>query len=90
MGVQNDLGRAHRLVTVVFHVLRERLEFGFFEQLTERALAVPVRGEVVAVVLAQVLDFGGGMLVVDLPALLWARPSRPGFFGALLMANFSF
>jgi hypothetical protein len=62
------LGLAHRLMTVVFDVLSKRLELGFLEQLTESALAVSVGGEVLAVVFAQVFDFGGGMLVVDPPA----------------------
>src|ERR1700677_3753552 len=61
--------RTHRLVAVVFDVLGERLELGFLEQLTESALAVPIWGEVLAVMLAQVLDLRGGMLVIDLPAL---------------------
>ncbi len=66
---------------MMFDVLCERLEAGFLEQLTKRALAIPTRGEMMAIVFAQVLDFGGGMLVVDLPALLAGAAVQSRIFG---------
>jgi len=64
-------GLVQRLVAMVFDVLGERLELGLLEQLAKGALPVPIRGEVMTVVFAKVLDFGRGMLVVD-PSVLVA------------------
>src|ERR1700678_3753223 len=57
-------------MSVMLDVLRKRLEFGFLQQLAEGSLTVPVGSEVFFVMFAQVFDFGGGMLVVNLPALV--------------------
>ena len=69
-GQDDQPGLAHRLMSVMLDVLRKRLEFGFLQQLTESTLTVPVGSEVLSVMFAQVFDFGGGMLVVDLPAFV--------------------
>jgi hypothetical protein len=86
VGCQAWLGR---VVSVVLDVLGERFELGFLQQLAEGALAVPVWGEVLAVVFAQVLDLRGGVLVVDLSVLvagttveawvLWSLAHIPSF-----------
>ena len=74
-------------MAVMFDVLCERLEAGFLEQFTESALAIPIRSEVMAVVFAQVLDFGGGVLVVDLPALLAGAAVQSRIFGGITHTN---
>src|ERR1700722_8834650 len=80
---ETQLTRAHRLMSMVFHILCERLEFGFLEQFTERALAIPIRCEVMAIMLTQVFDFRGGMLVVDLSALFAGAAIQAGILGGI-------
>lgn len=74
---------------MMLDVLGERFELGFLQQLAEGAFAVPVGGEVLAVVFAQMFDFCGGVLVVDLSVLvagttveawfLWSFAHVPSF-----------
>jgi hypothetical protein len=65
-------------------VLRKRLEGGLLEEFSYSALAIPIGGEVFFVVFTQVFDLRGGVLMIDLPVFVAARPSRPGFFGLSL------
>jgi hypothetical protein len=85
---QNNLsGRVERLVAMVFDILGERLELGLLEQFPKGALSVPIRGEVMTVVFAEVLDFGRGMLVID-PSVLVARATvKARMFGGFTHAN---
>jgi hypothetical protein len=57
-------------MAVMLDVLGQGLELGFLQKLAEGALPVPIGGEMLSVMFAQVFDFRGGVLVVDLSALV--------------------
>lgn len=82
-GALDSLSLALGVVTVMLHVLGERFELGFPEQLAERAISIPTGGEVQTIVCAQVLYLRGGVLVLDLSAFLPSTAVESRIFGSV-------